>query len=590
MSRADTESTTALWWSLLAALAAGGLADAYLAWGSVSATAFSLPALLLPLTTAAMLVGIIAATLAALRPLTRATAAIAGAIALLAIALSLLDLTPPVARDELTHHLAIPALYLRAQRIVEVPFAEQSYYPMLIEMAYTPLLQWLPDNLPKCLHLLYGLASAALVMLHVRRTRDAALAALAGLLVLSTPAVFVLSSSAYIDLGLLFYSTAALVALLRWSDDFDTRWLAAGALLAGCAGATKYNGLLVIVLLSAVTVLLPRAEIGGAQRLRSAMLFAGLALLPVLPWLLKNAAQTGNPMFPLFNTLLGGRPLPLRRGIDLLTQRRALYGESWLDVALIPARIFLTGRDGDPARFDGVLSPLLLLGIGAAVSRNASRHTRVLALYAGVYALLAFFLISLRVRYSIVIVAPLVLLAIDQLAHLLRAGGAAPMLARLAVGGTLLFSAAHFVQLWQRVDPLPYLTGHLGRDGYIAQFVPEYAALQFANRTLPPTARLYLLFLGNRSYYCERDYFYDTYFSGVALRQHIEASTDADDLAARLRRAGLSHLLSADALLTGYLRDALSDEQRSRWDDFAQRGLRRLYSRGGFGLYEIREN
>ncbi len=573
---------------MLAALAAGGLADGYLVWGCVSATAFSLPALLLPLATAAMLIGVIAAAFAALQPLTRATAAIAGAIALLAIALSLLDLTPPVARDELTHHLAIPALYLRAQRIVEVPFAEQSYYPMLIEMAYTPLLRWLPDNLPKYLHLLYGLASAALVMLHVRRAHDAALAALAGLLVLSTPAVFVLSSSAYIDLGLLFYATAALVALLRWADDFDTRWLAAGALLAGCAGATKYNGLLVIVLLGAVTVLLPRAEIRGSRRLRFAALFAGLALLPVLPWLLKNTVQTGNPIFPLFNALLGGRPLPLRRGIDLLTQRRELYGESWLDVALIPARIFLTGRDGDPARFDGVLSPLLLLGIGAAVSRDASRHTRVLALYAGVYALLAFFLISLRVRYSIVIVAPLVLLAIDQLAHLLRAGGAAPMLARLAVGGTLLFSAAHFAQLWQRVDPLPYLMGHLDRDRYVAQFIPEYDTLRFANRHLPSTARLYLLFLGNRSYYCERDFVYDFAQSGGTLRQCIDDSGTGADIATRLRAAHISHLLSFDELLRQSLAETLTDDQRARWQDFALHSLQLLYSHNGVGLYEIR--
>ena len=46
----------------------------------------------------------------------------------------ILCLVPPTARDELTHHLAIPRLYARAGRIIEVPMAPYSYYPMLLDM------------------------------------------------------------------------------------------------------------------------------------------------------------------------------------------------------------------------------------------------------------------------------------------------------------------------------------------------------------------------------------------------------------------------------------------------------------------------
>ena len=50
----------------------------------------------------------------------------------------ILCLVPPTARDELTHHLAIPQLYARAGRIIEVPMAPYSYFPMLLDMLYTP--------------------------------------------------------------------------------------------------------------------------------------------------------------------------------------------------------------------------------------------------------------------------------------------------------------------------------------------------------------------------------------------------------------------------------------------------------------------
>ena len=53
----------------------------------------------------------------------------------------LLCLVPPTARDELTHHLAIPRLYVRSGKIVEVPMALYSYYPVL-DMLYTPWVGW----------------------------------------------------------------------------------------------------------------------------------------------------------------------------------------------------------------------------------------------------------------------------------------------------------------------------------------------------------------------------------------------------------------------------------------------------------------
>ncbi|HSF56564.1 MAG TPA: hypothetical protein VLD83_00680, partial [Candidatus Binatia bacterium] len=68
----------------------------------------------------------------------------------------ILCLVPPTARDELTHHLAIPRLYARAGRIIEVPMAPYSYYPMLLDMLYTPWIYWGYDSIPKLVHGLFG--------------------------------------------------------------------------------------------------------------------------------------------------------------------------------------------------------------------------------------------------------------------------------------------------------------------------------------------------------------------------------------------------------------------------------------------------
>ena len=584
---ADSKAT--LWRATLAAVGIGVMGDAYLIWARHSATAFTRPALLLPLAAMGALLWMIAETCRRLRPTDRRTGLTCAALAGLVVAIAVLDLVPPVARDELTHHLAIPELYVRARRIIEIPFADQSYYPMLVDMLYTPLLQWLPDQIPKYLHLLLGLGGAAWIVLYLRRTLTAANAALGGLVFLTVPVVFDLAASAYVDLGLLFYATGALVALLLWSEESELRWLIASGLLAGFGASTKYNGLLILPLLAAGVVWLSPGDSSDRRRLSFAAVFVAMALLPMLPWLVKNLQETGNPLFPLFKGILGGHPLPSESGaLDLLTKRRALYGESWLEIALIPLRIFVTGRLGDPARFDGVFNPVLLIAVIAAVRSRASRRDRFIALYAGLYVLLAFFLTTFRARYCLVIAAPLTILAVEQLARYQQAGGLSAMIARVAVAGGLLFSVFHFGLLWQGLDPLSFLSGRLSRDAYIARFVPEYRVLQFANRHLDPSARLYLLFLGSRSYYCERDFVYDFYYSGTMLRQCLGDCDDGAAVASCLRRERVSHLLWADELLVRYLEDNLTPAQISCWQSFASNHLQPLYRSGGFGLYALR--
>jgi len=53
----------------------------------------------------------------------------------------LLCLTPPVSRDALIHHLAIPKLWIRHGGFIETPWADYSYFPMNVDLLYlVPLL------------------------------------------------------------------------------------------------------------------------------------------------------------------------------------------------------------------------------------------------------------------------------------------------------------------------------------------------------------------------------------------------------------------------------------------------------------------
>ena len=215
----------------------------------------------------------------------------------------LLGLLPPTSRDELTHHLAIPKLYADAGRIVEVPVAPYAYYPMLVDMLYTPWVYWGYDFVPKWIHALYGALTGLLLYAYLGWRMNGLYGLLGAFFFLSTPVILRLSHWGYIDLGITFYTTAALLLLLRWRENRNAlSALALAGLSLGFALATKPNGLvaaLIIVMLFAWVLAKPPRKSLFASMQETA-LFGALTLLPFLPWLLKNWWQTGNPFYPFF--------------------------------------------------------------------------------------------------------------------------------------------------------------------------------------------------------------------------------------------------------------------------------------------------
>ena len=120
------------------------------------------------------------------------------------------------------------------------------------------------------------------------------------------------------------------------------------------------------------------------------------------------------------------------------------------------------------------------------------------------------FLVDLRIRYVLVIVPPLVVLLVYGIFNVyLR------IKRPVFLGAVLLFFAAWHgvlsVALFRnRGSPLPYLFGSESREAYLSRALPEYSSFRYINQQTVATAKIYLLFMGRRAYYCERDYFHDS--------------------------------------------------------------------------------
>ena len=508
----------------------------------------------------------------------------------------LLGLLPPTSRDELTHHLAIPKLYAQAGRIIEVPIAPYAYYPMLLDMLYTPWVYWGYDFVPKLIHGIYAGLTGLLLFAYLDRRMNAVYGLLGFFSYLSMPVIARLSHWGYIDLGITFYTTAALLSLLRWRETrTDFRWLSLAALSLGFALATKPNGMVAALLIGVLfALMLVKPPRPGFMTIGCSLLvFGGLTLLPFLPWLWKNWFQTGNPFFPLlgnwFATASGAAGAGTGIGTPgIFAKRELFYGESLWQIVALPLRVFLSGRDDNPQFFDGVLTPLLIVFLPWAFKGKWREEKNYLAVFALLFLFYAIFLVDLRIRYILSIVPPLVILAVYGTFNIYLSIKR-PAYLYAAIAFFVLWHSVYAWRYWQEEMPLGYLSGSVSRDAYLARRLPEYTAFQYIAKATAADAKIYLLFIGRRAYYCERNYFHDGGELPGFLLAAIRDSASPDQIEQKLKKQGITHLMVRENLLTTYLANNLNPAQAALWNQFAETRLRLGFRDGGHAVYQIHD-
>jgi hypothetical protein len=541
-------------------------------------------------------------------------------------AVSILAAVPPVSRDALTHHLAVPKLYLDAGGMVELPAIRFSYYPMNLDLLYLLPLSFGNDILPKYIHFAFGLLTAGLIYLYLKRRLGTAYGLAGVLLFLSLPVIVKLSITVYVDLGLVFFSFASLYFLMRWAEArLHWKYLALSAVFCGLALGTKYNGLGVLFLhtLFVGFISARKASAAGEQAETAAApatapkmhplvclaLYAGVAALVFSPWAVRNVIWKGNPVYPLYQRVFqaadpAGQPSdrPALQKDDRprtpFYRRKFLYGESGWYAALTPVRIFFEGRDDHPQFFDGRLNPYLLVLALLALCRIRGDPPRIrfekklLAVFAGCYLLFVFFSIDMRIRYIAPIIVPLTLLSVYGLQRGITAIRGLPQsrgkklisaAAGLVLAAMVFLNAVYLMQLFRQVDPLSYISGRVDRQAYITRHRPEYTVYRYANDRLEADARILAIFLGNRRYYLDRE----VAFSEKTLKRSVEGAASWETILQDLRGQGFSHLLIRYDIFQHWSQNIFDPQSLAHMADFFQNGTRGLVAAGGYGLYAL---
>ncbi|MFW6148064.1 MAG: ArnT family glycosyltransferase [Thermodesulfobacteriota bacterium] len=538
------------------------------------------------------------------------------AVISLSLAIVILAAVPPVSKDALVHHLAVPKLYLKAGSMYEIPSMPYSYYPMNLQLLYLVALSLGSDIASKFIHFAFAVMTSLALFGYLSRRISRVWGLLGALLFLSVPIVIKLSIIAYVDLVVVFFVFGALLSILAWmQSSFKVRYLLVSAVLCGLALGTKYNALIALFILTSLVPLIyiRKTKASRSRSLKAigcGLLFFSVSLLVFSPWMIRNYSWTGNPIHPLYqhwfqgsgkglDGAVSGGAGPREVNYGVFTYRRVVYGESGWEIALLPVRIFFEGRDGDPRYFDGKLHPFLLLLPLFAFLRprrdlvDLHRQEKFLLLtFSILFFALAFFSQGLRVRYIAPIIPPLVILSVFGLRNIVLWIRGTPsrwlrISAAVSSGAVMLifvaYSVDYLIEQFRYVQPLSYLSGKVDREAYITRYRPEYPVIKYANQNLSQEAKILLVFMGRRGYYLDRDY-----VPGVDRLGKLFLDSDSPEEALRaLRQDSISHLLVYIPILDRWAGDNLGGERQEIMRRFFKDHTRSLCFHQGYALHAL---
>ncbi|MFC1820683.1 ArnT family glycosyltransferase, partial [Thermodesulfobacteriota bacterium] len=528
----------------------------------------------------------------------------------------ILSLVPPVSKDALVHHLALPKLYLEHGGIYEIPFMPFSYFPMNLDLLYMIPLYFGNDVVPKFIHFGFALLTAWLIFHYLRCRTNIYYALFGAIFFLSIPIIVKLSITVYVDLGEIFFSFASLLLLLKWiKSGFRLRFLLFSGVLCGLALGTKYNGLVTFALLTLFVPFLfsrygPDERSGFLKAVIYGVTFLLVALLVFSPWMIQNYHWKNNPIYPLHNKFFNppqsspksvvsqDNIVKMNRGF--FTFRSMVYHEKGWQIALLPVRIFFQGKDGSPQYFDGKLNPFLLflpmfaifrLREGPEYLRN---EKKIILAFAVLFFSVAFFSAVVRIRYISPIIPPLIILSVFGIKNLIEifrnsdskaVRGVGIVFVFLVLVSSLVFNAHYILDQIRYVAPFKYVTGSISRDEYISSYRPEYPSMKYINDNLDFDAKIMFIFLGKRGYYCDRRYIFDINM----LKILINESKGTEDILKGLKKRGITHFLIYYHLFQRWVNDNLSGEKVLLTQRFFREHLELLFSENGFGVSALKK-
>jgi hypothetical protein len=498
-------------------------------------------------------------------------------------------LAPLTANDALVYHLNIPKIYVENGGLVRLPYSVYANMPHYGEMLYTMFFSMAGEAGAKLFYFFTLLAAAGAVYTLASRFVDRGLALIGASLFLVQPLLIDHRIVCNVDIMLAyFYISAATLLIDASGRRTGGRYILSVALIAGFMLGVKYTAILPAATLFAIPVL------AGARNWKLALLGIGIALLVFAPWAVKNEAYVGNPVYPLLDGTFDGKQWDQTQSDRLIAwQRNMGMGRSAADYLLLPINVNTAGKPGlNYKRFDGTLSPVLLIMLPFALFRRRRETNALLVMGAAGFAFWA--LTSQQLRFlipSIGLAAVLAAVALGNLRTWLGRRSFAFILILLALIqiSSLMVPDQYGKPVLSGIlgDRLAAATGLEPRRDFLQRSIQSYSLFQQMNANLPPGEPVFLIW-ENRGYYLDRPYFADSFYEASTLMTMVAHSAGPEDLKQTITAMGYRYVV-VNEMLGEFFSRAYPPRSVGILKDFVSQYLKPVASANRLTLYTIED-
>lgn len=412
---------------------------------------------------------------------------------------------PPHQWDAISYHLAVAKSYASSHAVEALPHLRFCVFPQLMNMLFAAMLLLQDDIAAQLVSFLAMILTALSILGWGARRFSFTAGVVAAALLLGSPMILLLGSSAYIDMGLTMFVTLAILAYFNWRESGHSTWLVLSGAMIGFAAGVKYTG--AFLALAFLVVLL--AQTWKQRRWRLVGGFVLTILLTAGPWYARNVAYTNDPFFPMLGRTV---PNPCWDAADAELQANDLvrHGPERTFVSFVRLPWDLTFNQKNFVQDLGTSSAkaifvLLPLAIWFAVINPLGRQLMLVVLAYTIF----WFLFAPLIRYLQPIVPLWSLVTAAALAHLIpkmRISRTAVVLLGLAICISVLWNASG--REMPRYHPVPVTD--VQRDIFLSRF-STYPCYDWLNRHQGEDYRVYSL--GDE---------YMAYFAdGVRLGDHM---------------------------------------------------------------------
>jgi len=501
---------------------------------------------------------------------------------------------PPVGGDQTKYHLAYPRLYALAGGLVGTPWSFWGQQQWLQNFLFALAYALRGENLARLMNAVSGVLAALGLATLARRHLDRRLGAVAGALFFTMPMCWSQMVRAGVDLCLVAYTALAVTACLDWIDGQRGSDLRRAGIFAGLAGGSKIMGLLVPALVGiAILVGLVRRRAGAGRFVGTSLTYGVIALLVLSPWYVRNAVDTGNPLYPFGQSIFAGRNWSraadayLNVYYDEYRTREAAQrgGKPYkgVEVASFPWDLTMHPESFENGKREGQdVSPFCLAFLPALVLVRSRRATALAVAAIGLaYVVIISAGAWAHPRYVLPGIA-LALAAATLAARALCGRRLFAVVVACTVAGNLLLISRMLRPMWP--DQVRVALGRMAPGAFLDKYSERYVFWHQANRAIPESGRVLVLEKIPHPYYIERPFVLLSYLEQGLVDYRTVNTLPALDRAAQ--QLGATHVAVDEEGLQA-AGDPYESQVTALWRAFVAQTGAPVLRAGGYALYAL---